>query len=562
MSVAGYIDVPLEVFSGLVTDLSPSELPAGVSPDCQDVAFELAGAVKTRPGLLAKITGLGPNVNYIKTYIPQPGTVKTLTFDSAGQLAQETADGVVSLASPSLMPASSYCKSTSQFASATSQFAKEWLAFSDGKFGTDIPRLFDNVNLDRVSQVGPGAAITAVESGAAGNIPGGVHKVSVFFVDRQGYWTQPSPPTTWTASGGHKVTLTNVWTGPSNVVARIVCFTAAGQSSFFFTNGANNLPQMQIFDNNPANTGPLDFDFTDAQLQSGTNIDYLFRLVELGECAGVIDYNGRLVWWGERNKVNNFLNLTFDGGFNGNVPLGWGLDGIFGTGGSPETTNVVWGSAYKTLGNGNAAVGLIFQSAYQDINGVPILRPNVGYSVRARVQLSGSPGANATFKIDLNSSTVNTTGMTLASSQVTSGYQEFTAVLGTAAQLASIPSDLKLRVFTTGTPNNGAGFIVDNIEVYPTNQPYNDSVLRVSRVFDPESYDGVNGVISVTPNNGQRITSVFKIKERLFIVKERSLYVTQDTGNSEPAQWTVTEVSNKIGTPSINGVSVGEDWAI
>src|SRR5713101_1335309 len=142
MSVAGYIDVPLEVFSGLVTDLSPSELPAGVSPDCQDVAFELAGAVKTRPGLLAKITGLGPNVNYIKTYIPQPGTGKTLTFDSAGQLAQETADGVVSLASPSLLPASSYCKRHSPFATAHSQFAKDWLAFSAGTSATALPRLF------------------------------------------------------------------------------------------------------------------------------------------------------------------------------------------------------------------------------------------------------------------------------------------------------------------------------------------------------------------------------------------------------------------------------------
>lgn len=72
----------------------------------------------------------------------------------------------------------------------------------------------------------------------------------------------------------------------------------------------------------------------------------------------------------------------------------------------------------------------------------------------------------------------------------------------------------------------------------------------------------MNGTISIAPNNGQRITNVFKIKERLFIVKERSLYVTQDTGNSEPAFWTVTELSNKVGSPSINGVAVGEDWAI
>src|SRR5215471_18733750 len=116
MSINGYIDIPLEVFSGLVTDVSPADLPAGVSPDCQDVAFELAGAVKTRPGLAAKVSGLTNNVNYLKTYVPQPGTVKNLILDSSGALSQETSDGVSSLISSSACTANSYAKSTSLFA--------------------------------------------------------------------------------------------------------------------------------------------------------------------------------------------------------------------------------------------------------------------------------------------------------------------------------------------------------------------------------------------------------------------------------------------------------------
>jgi hypothetical protein len=557
MSIAGYTDIPLEVFSGLVTDVSPADLPAGVSPDCQDVAFELAGAVRTRPGLATKLLGLSNNVNYLKTYVPQPGTIKNLILDSSGALSQETADGGSSVISASACTTNSFAKSTTLFASATSQSAKEWMAFHDGKFGIDIPRQFDNTNFDRVSQVGPGAAITATESPVAGNIPAGVHKVSVIFVTRQGYWTQPSPPTSWTASGGRKVTLTNVWTGPANVVARIVCFTAAGQSSFFFTNGQNGLPQMQVFDN--STTQPADFDFTDAQLTSGTNVDYLFRLVELGACAGVVDYNGRLIWWGERNKVNNFMNLSFDGGFNGGLPLGWSLGAA---GGSEETVNVVWGSAFKILGDGVTATrGYIFQSAYQDYNGVPIVRPNVQYSVRARLRLSGTPTqGGVAINLFSNSGGISTPGFFVNFSGATSSYREFSAVLG--GPFSSIPTDLVLQIFGNGTITNGAGFIVDNLEVFPTNQPYNDSTLRLSRVFDPESYDGINGMISIAPNSGQRITSCFKIKERLFIVKERSLYVTQDTGNSEPSFWTVTEVSNKVGTSSVNGVSVGEDWAI
>ena len=48
MTTAGSFDAPIEIFGGLVTDMSPADLPAGASPDCADVAFQL-GAVKTRP---------------------------------------------------------------------------------------------------------------------------------------------------------------------------------------------------------------------------------------------------------------------------------------------------------------------------------------------------------------------------------------------------------------------------------------------------------------------------------------------------------------------------------
>ena len=48
MSVAGYIDTPLDQFGGLVTDMPASDLPLGVSPDCQDVAFLPARCARGR----------------------------------------------------------------------------------------------------------------------------------------------------------------------------------------------------------------------------------------------------------------------------------------------------------------------------------------------------------------------------------------------------------------------------------------------------------------------------------------------------------------------------------
>ncbi len=45
-------------------------------------------------------------------------------------------------------------------------------------------------------------------------------------------------------------------------------------------------------------------------------------------------------------------------------------------------------------------------------------------------------------------------------------------------------------------------------------------------------------------------------------MKERSFHVTQDDGTNEPDKWTISEVSNKVGTPSVHGVDLGEDWAV
>ena len=143
-----------------------------------------------------------------------------------------------------------------------------------------------------------------------------MHQVCVIFQTRQGYLTAPGPATSWTASGGKRAVVTNIPTGPSNVVGRILCFTGAGGASFFYTGSGSSLfsGNMVIGDNT---TTSVVVDFSDAILLAGTNVDNLFKLIELGDCAGVLDYAQRLFWWGERNKMNNWVNLGFDGGFTG-----------------------------------------------------------------------------------------------------------------------------------------------------------------------------------------------------------------------------------------------------
>src|SRR6516162_2446047 len=115
MSTVGTVDVALDIFGGLVTDMAPADLPAGVSPDCQDVAF-VPGSVKTRPGLLSIFSPIAgtPKVNYIKTYIPPSSLLRLLALDAAGSLWKESSVGVLSLVSSSIVP-SSFGKSTSLF---------------------------------------------------------------------------------------------------------------------------------------------------------------------------------------------------------------------------------------------------------------------------------------------------------------------------------------------------------------------------------------------------------------------------------------------------------------
>lgn len=742
MGLDGHNPQSIRNFGGLYTLTDPTNLPVWASPNCQDVEF-YPGLVKTRPGLTSVFGTFGPNAqcNYTKTYIDSQEFIRTLIFYSGGGLSggatlrkEDVATGTLSNIATNLL--SSYCNSTSLF-------SREYMAFSDGKFGVDLPRQFDDSTgtniFDRVSQVGPGAppsateenisapiaasptglvplnqaivaspnglsesgnvvtvtltadfliqatkqivfsgdtvkitgagvggyngtwvvasvinarqftfintttglansgngtlqtslvvitstatlpaqfaqsgvgtsvAITGATSGTynttytirfvqaastgftalgpqailgmaasgggtvalSGNIIAGKHGVTVMFVNREGYITEPAPPVYYTASGSKRVILANIPIGPPNIVARIVAFTPISSTSFFYDTGTNQtIPNSEMVINDNTTTTAV-FDFTDDLLEAGTNVDDLFDLVELAPAAGVTSYSSRLFWWGERNKVQNFLNLTFDGGFtqSGTIyPLGWIPDSTNYAGGGLASA-AVSGQAYSITGDGATAIrGLMAQSAYQDAFGDPIIAVNTAYSVRVRVMDGGggiiTPLPNLQIELNsvstgLNSKfTLNLAGATLSNSH----FAEYTGSL-IAAQ-SSIPSDLQLRIYIDNTLGNGEQIFIDNIEIYPTNQPYLATQVRASKVEDPESYSGIDGFLLPAPENGQRVTNCFVIRNILYIVKERSLYATQDDGVSEPANWSIQEISSKVGTFSVKGVGLGDEWAV
>jgi len=307
-------------------------------------------------------------------------------------------------------------------------------------------------------------------------------------------------------------------------------------------------------------------------LLEGINADAFFELLELGECSGVTQYSSRLFWWGERNKIDNFVNLAFDGGFTlpsgfpTDTPLGWAADVTNGAGGRSVGDlglQPYWGEGYSITGDGAAAIrGMITQSAAKDSFGTQRLLPNVAYSVRARVARNVVLAAG-TLHIHIFSASagINTTGLQVTAAQAANlQYVEFIAALLPATTI--IPDDLVIRVYADGTPALGGSFLIDCIEIFPTNQPINTTLVRASKVEGPESYDGVSGFLDVAPSHGQAVRCSYVRRNNLYFVKERSLYVSQDDGINEPNQWQIQEVSAKVGTPSVRGVGYGDEWEL
>jgi hypothetical protein len=552
MSIESFSPLPLNVFAGWLTLLDPSDVPPGMSPNLADVAF-FPGGVRTRPGLVSQFTPLagGPQLNGLKTYITTNLLLRLLVLDSLGNLYKETTPGSLSLIVSGAAKPNLYSHSNTLF-------GREYMALGDGLVGQDLPRQYDDTNFDRVSQIGPAEGPAVADSTVAGNVSPGVHQCVVVFVTRQGFWTEPSPPVSWTAAGNQKASVTNIPTGPSNVVQRLLAFTASGGANFY------HVPATMVINDNTTTSATIDF--TDSILLSGVSMDYLFSQIELPEQLGVIGYVERLFWWGERANMDNWRNLTFDGGWDasGNGrPLGWLQDPSFGAGGSREPSDVVWGDAYRITADGVTATrGLITQSALNDVNGNPLCVANTDYSVRVRVARSANLSAG-TLRINAFSPTMGqlAAGVAITPSQCTTSYQEF--IVDLFPPQTSLPTDLELRLYADGVPGPaGESFLVDNIEIFPTNAAQNPSLVRASGTETPEGYDGVTGIMSIAENNGQGIRAAFTLRNNLYFVKERSLYVTATDGVNEPALWQVEEVSNKVGTPSAHGVGIGEGWVV
>lgn len=196
----------------------------------------------------------------------------------------------------------------------------------------------------------------------------------VIFASKDGALTAPSVPAQLSLIGGSNLLLAqNIPIGPPGTARRILAFTPKEGSSYYYITPAI-IPQTgtqspvialgTIVNDNITTSAILDF--SDEQLVSSTQIDIegnnLFNQVVLAPCLGVIEYQGRMAWWGEINNVKNFVNPGFDGGY---VPQ---IGNVTVVNGSPL---VAWES------------GTLFNDAW--VNPTEILIGGVSYTISSIV---------------------------------------------------------------------------------------------------------------------------------------------------------------------------------
>ena len=438
--------------------------------------------------------------------------------------------------------------------------------------------------------------VVALAGAASTAITAGTRQGVVFFITESGYETAPSPPIIFnTLSNTTSIAVSQIPVGPPNVIARGIAITEAGQdgvpgANFYVirepvtvtVQGQTPVTYTStIIHDNISTTATLSF--TDAVLLNSEEIDVqgndLFNLIELGSSAWNVAYASRMFYGMQLNKIDNFNNLTFDGGYLPNTggsniqPLGWTINTAYPQGSTLVVSTVAGMSLYinDTLAGTQAKMGFYYQTAYQDAYNVAIIHPNTTYSVRVAARNPGGvkTGTLVIELVDFNKNTGFAAtpygSFSVPFSAMSSTVQVFTGTILTSpfVSVGGVSSNLQLAFYIQNM-GQGADIETDRMEIFPTLEPYLMAQVYGSYPNSPESIDasGTGGIIDTTSENPQTAFGGFVMHDLLYLLKEKSLYSTQDDPSSEPGGWGLQEVSNDVGTIGINSYDMGEEWMV
>lgn len=422
-----------------------------------------------------------------------------------------------------------------------------------------------------------------VFAGTAQFISPGTRQGVVFFGTRDAAETFPSIPVTFTIpTNTSTLVCSQIPIGPPDVTYRQISITEPGQNGVpggdFYTidnpvtytvNGITYVSDSFRIPNNTDTS--ISLTFRDSDLLAARRIDVqgqdLFNQIEIGNPAWVQSYAGRLFYGLTQTKVQNFINMSFDGGYTPGViltPAGWTIADSFGQ----LLVSPIFGDSYyikNSSGSHQDNVGRISQTAYRDAYQQPILNPNTAYSVR--VTARNPSGVNIGFLIIELAAYSPETGFGTSYGTFIGDLRVMTSTMATytgtllTSEFATVPPALALTVYLANSDPD-ADVEIDRIEIFPTRQPVNNTRLLVSYVDNPEGVDGVSGAIDTNSENTQPCYGAVVMYDLLYILKEQSMYYTQDSSGDEPSQWGVHEVSNKAGACGVNAYDSGEEWIV
>ena len=411
-------------------------------------------------------------------------------------------------------------------------------------------------------QYGPDATSTVVGTVTPyGQCAPGKHQLQVFFLTRDGYTTRPSPPVTFTANGGQYISVNNIPIGPSNVIARGLAFTGANGAYFFYipsqpqVNGQAVGTQTLIEDNTSISAV---LDFSDNTLFAATGISIqgnnLANQVVIDGALGFGFFGSRLVTYGQRNTVQNLLNMGFDGGYLPSattLPTGW--------------TNTVAGAALAagrygsgwliTTSAGAGAKGTLTQGVHEDAYGAPIARGSTRYKIRGYF-LASAVTSNLTFTASLTSVTASFSTTATISGSLMSTTGSFLEATFSAVTPVDIPSDLTLSVYASSVTTSPT-LLIDELSLIYADNPYLDGIAYGSYVNNPEGFDGVSGKFGPAQDT-HKLMDFGLISNNLYVLTQDPsgrLHEVINNGVTEPSGWQVDEIDANCGALSAFGMT-------
>jgi hypothetical protein len=389
----------------------------------------------------------------------------------------------------------------------------------------------------------------------------GLHQLQMSWLTRQGYLSRPSPPVSFEANGGQYIAISDMAIGPPNVVARVLELTGALGSLFFYLpvpgqeNGLVVSTATQVNDNT---TASVVLDFSDNTLYAGLGTsrpgNNLAAQIVLDGALGFLFSSTRLGTAGQRNRLQNLLNMGFGGGYlpsTPTLPTGWTSTAAGGALGAGRFNGFNW--QINTAGGG----GSLAQSFYEDAYGAPIGTANTLYTIRYYLAGAGA------FKATLSSAT---TGFSTTAQIVftEAGWYEATF---SAATPASIPVDLLYTI----SGINGVFTVAEGSVIYAAT-PYLDTLLFDSYVNNPEGMDGLSGKYGASQDT-RKVMAWGIVRGNLCLLTQEPsgrLHEVIDNGTTEPSGWEVNELEANCGVLSAFALTVsqaddssssgGEEW--